>query len=121
MRLTIAYPPSANRYLRHTGSVTYRTSEANAYRKQAQLAAMAAGAKLHRFGPVEVHATLHPRLTKTGRASETRIDLDNCLKVALDALEGIAFDNDKQVRRITLEVGQPIDGGGLTLEVSAHG
>lgn len=119
MRLTIAYPPSANRYLRHTGRGTYRTSAANSYRKQAQLAALAAGAKLRHFGPVAIHAVLHPRLTKSGRASETRIDLDNCLKVALDALEGIAFENDKQVHRITLEVGPPIYGGGLTLEVSA--
>lgn len=117
MPLTLPYPPSANRYLRHTGRGTYRTSEANTYRKQAQLAAMMAGIKARHFGPVEIHATLHPRLTKDGKANGTRLDLDNCLKVALDALEGIAFDNDKQVRRITLEVGYPIYGGGLTLEV----
>lgn len=119
MQVTLPYPPSANRYLRHTARGTYRTSEANAYRKQAQLAALAAGASLHYYESIEVRATLHPRLTKTGRASDTRIDLDNCLKVALDALEGIAFANDKQVRRIILEVGQPMAGGGLTLEVEA--
>ena len=117
MPLTLPYPPSANRYLRHTGRGTYRTSAANAYRKQAQLAALMAGIRARHFGPVAIHAVLHPRLTKDGRASETRIDLDNCLKVALDALEGVAFENDKQVRRISLEVGPPIDGGGLTLDV----
>ena len=119
MSFTLPYPPSANRYLRHTGRGTYRTSEANTYRKQAQLAAMMAGIRARHFGPVAIHATLHPRLTKAGKASETRIDLDNCLKVALDALEGIAFENDKQVRRISLKVGPPIEGGGLTLEVEA--
>ena len=116
--VTLPYPPSANRYLRHTGRGTYRTAEANSYRRQAQLALMAAGAKLRQFGPVAIHAVLHPRLTKAGNASETRLDLDNCLKVALDAMQGVAFDNDKQVRRISLEIGYPIADGGLTLEVS---
>ena len=117
MRLTLPYPPSANRYVRHTANGSYRTSEANSYRRQAQLLAMAAGIRQRHFGPVAIRATLHPRLTKQGKASEVRVDLDNCLKVALDALQGIAFENDKQVARIVLEVGEPRDGGGLTLEV----
>lgn len=116
--VTLPYPPSANRYVRHTVKGSYRTSEANAYRRQAQLMAMAAGMRQRHFGPVEIRATLHPKLTKKGVASEVRIDLDNCLKVALDALQGIAFENDKQVTRIVLEVGEPLDIGGLTVEVS---
>ncbi len=119
MRLTLPYPPSANRYVRHTANGSYRTSEANSYRRQAQLLAMAAGMRQRHYGPVAISATLHPKLTKTGRASEVRVDLDNCLKVALDALQGIAFENDKQVVRIVLEVGRPITDGGLTVEVSA--
>ena len=62
---------------------------------------MAAGAKLRHFGPVAIHAVLHPRLTKEGRASETRIDLDNCLKLVADALNGILWHDDRQIVRVT--------------------
>ena len=119
--VTLPYPPSANRYVRHTVNGSYRTREANAYRRQAQLMAMAAGMRVRHFGPVAIRAVLHPRLTKRGTASEVRVDLDNCLKVALDALQGIAFENDRQVTRIVLEVGYPLDGGGLTVEVAEWG
>lgn len=118
MTLLLPYPPSANRYLRHTGHGTYRTGEANRYRSHARTVALAAGVNLARTGPVEIAATLHPRLTKSGEASGVCLDLDNCLKVALDALQGVAFDNDRQVRRITLVVGDPVTDGGLSLEVS---
>ena len=117
MNFTLPYPPSANRYVRHTANGSYRTAEANRYRRQAQLVVIAAGMLKCHLSPIEVHGILHPKMTKTGRASETRIDLDNCLKVALDALQGVAYDDDRQIRRITLEVGHPLAGGGLSLEV----
>lgn len=116
MRVTLPYPPSANRYLRHTSRGTYRTSEADSYRTQAQLLAKAAGAKVLDCA-VSVSATLHPRLTKAGKASGTRMDIDNCLKVALDALQRVAYADDSQVHRIVLEIGQPMKAGGLTLIV----
>ena len=116
MRVTLPYPPSANRYLRHTARGTYRTREADYYRNYAAAMARDAGAKML-AGPVSILAILHPRMTKKGKASETRIDLDNCCKVSLDALQGIAYEDDKQVHRIVMEVGAPVMGGGLTLEV----
>ncbi|EMS1813588.1 RusA family crossover junction endodeoxyribonuclease, partial [Neisseria gonorrhoeae] len=46
------------------------------------------------------------------------IDLDNALKVALDALQGVAYHNDRQVRRIAADyAGEPVAGGGLAVEV----
>lgn len=114
--VSLPYPPSANRYLRHTARGTYRTAEANQYRTKAGWLAKAAGARLT-AGPVDLTVTLHPRMTAKGKASATCIDLDNSLKVAIDALQGIAFENDRQVKRITLAYGDPLPGGGLTLEV----
>ena len=114
--VVLPYPPSANRYLRHTARGTYRTGEANKYREQAGWLAKAAGARPI-VGPVELKVTLHPRLTAKNKASGTVIDLDNCLKVAIDSLQGVAFENDRQVKRITLAYGHPVQDGGLTLEI----
>lgn len=117
MIVTLPYPPSANRYLRHTARGTYRTSEANAYRTQAQWLAKAAGFK-PLDGFVAVSVTLHPKETKKGQPSATVLDLDNCLKVAMDAMQGIAFENDKQVKQISMSYGCQKQDGGLTLEVT---
>lgn len=120
MIVTLPYPPSANRYLRHTARGTYRTAEANAYRTQAQWLARAACFKPV-AGPVMVGVTLHPKTTVKGNASATVLDLDNCLKVAMDAMQGVAFENDKQVKQISMAYGAPLPDGGLTLEVTSHG
>lgn len=48
-----------------------------------------------------------------------RVDLDNALKVALDALQGIAYENDRQITDIRIRLGLPIEGGGLSVIVSA--
>jgi crossover junction endodeoxyribonuclease RusA len=77
---------------------------------------MAVGAKPI-AGAVSLVVVLHPILTAKGKASETVIDLDNSLKVALDALQGVAFANDRQVKKIYLSYGPPMVGGGLSVSV----
>ena len=59
--------------------------------------------------------TLNPKKNKDGSESRVRIDLDNALKVVNDALNGIAYVDDRQIRRIVLEFGEPIVGGGLSV------
>jgi crossover junction endodeoxyribonuclease RusA len=118
MKVTLLYPPSANRYLRHTARGTYRTAEANHYREYAKWAALAAGVKIL-SGDVSLVVVLHPKLTEKGMASKTVIDLDNCLKVAIDALQGVAFSNDRQVKQIALSYGRPVLGGGLSVIVDS--
>lgn len=117
MIVTLPYPPSANRYLRHTARGTYRTAEATHYRANAARLAIVAGF-LPVAGPVSVAVILHPRKTAKGKPSAVVLDLDNCLKVALDALQGVAYQNDKQVKAIALRYGEPVADGGLTLEVT---
>ena len=114
--LHLPYPPSANRYLRHTNRGTYRTKEANIYRDRVAALSNISGAKVM-AGAVMMVATLHPKTTKKGMPSGTCIDLDNCVKVLCDALQGVCYANDKQLRHISLTVGDPIVGGGLTVEI----
>ena len=117
MKMMMPYPPSANRYLRHTARGTYRTSEANKYRASVATRARIAGACMI-YNGVQLIATLHPKLTASGKASKTCIDLDNCVKVLCDALQGVCYANDKQLRHISLTIGDPISGGGISVEIS---
>jgi len=70
---------------------------------------------------VVVRLALCPELTRKGVASKTRLDLDNCLKVALDALQGVAFSNDKQVVKLIAELGPAQVGGALMVEIEEVG
>ena len=70
------------------------------------------------IGELHVELVLHPRLTAKGEASKVRIDLDNAVKVALDALQGLAFADDAQVVELHASVGEPLQDGGLGVVVS---
>lgn len=113
------YPISANLYWRHFKGRTIVSKEAVAYKARVLSICRMVGVRLIESGPVAVHILLHPRLTKKGVASLTRLDLGNTEKVLSDALNGIAWTDDKQLERILLEVADPIDGGGVSISVEA--
>ena len=114
--LRLPYPISSNRYWRYSGSSTYVSSEAKDYKRAVVLIAKYAGLE-PLFGVVAVNITFHPKTTKAGATSKQRLDLDNVIKVTLDALQGVAYHNDSQVNYLTAEVGTAIDGGGLSVQV----
>ena len=117
MVLHLPYPPSANRYLRHTARGTYRTAEADRYRDVVRKIAFDGADSFECMsGPVSLYARLHPRLTANGRASKSCLDLDNCIKVVCDALQGVCYKNDRQLRCICISMDEPKTGGGLTVE-----
>lgn len=117
MRLILPYPVSANRYWRIWRNRAVRSAEAAAYKETVRRIAQEAGA-MPSEGFVAVRLRLIPKANKDGSANKTVIDLDNALKVALDALQGVAYHNDRQVRRIAAEYGsEPKQGGGLAVEI----
>ena len=116
IRLVLPYPVSANRYWRVFGGRVVHSAEARSYRNVVQIKARGVTPL---EGPVSVHVALCPGMTAKGVASKTRLDLDNCLKVALDALQGVAFSNDKQVVKLLAELGPAQVGGALMVEVRA--
>jgi len=118
MRLSLAYPPSTNRLWRHQRGRMVVSAEAQAWKQAAVWQARAVGCPLL-AGPVTVDMILHPRLTKAGKASQIRLDVDGPIKIALDALQGVAYANDKQVTCLTARVGAPLPEGGLTVQVKA--
>lgn len=101
MKLTLPYPPSANAYWRFNRQRGYMhpTHAAKKYKDEMESivrAQIGPRARLPMYsGPVSVSVVVY-RPARRG-------DLDNTLKVMLDALRGIAFVDDDQVVRITAD------------------
>lgn len=128
--IVLPYPISANRYwatrvVKPKGkpamAITYVTPEAVAYRKQVGLIANTQGLRCE-TGRMVLHVKLFPhrpldwakraRLNPDGWDDDVRcIDLGNCEKVLSDALNGIAYTDDKQLRGIHLERMEPDEHG----------
>lgn len=104
MRLTLAYPPSANRYWRmDRRGWMFVSSEGRRY-KAAIFAIARAQLRAGEFrGEFPVYATAPVRLTLRVYRPRHRGDLDNRLKVLLDALKGVLFGDDEQVVHITAD------------------
>lgn len=119
---TLPWPVSANVYWRTRVvkgvAMTYVSAEAKAFKEQVGWLLKAAGCVRPIEGRVAVSLTLYPhrpldwqkRQRKLGAQwddSVRSIDLDNAIKVTLDAMKGIAFEDDAWVRRITAERAEP--------------
>ena len=91
MTVILPYPPSANRYWRVVNGRPIVSKAAREYKIEAGWKAKAQGQQIM-VGPVSVTIAVY-RPQKRG-------DLDNLLKVILDALNGIAYDDDAQIVEI---------------------
>lgn len=86
--IVLPLPPSANRYWRNYNGVTVVSDDAKAYKAGVWLQAQQAG--MHPYTePVAVYLHVYRK--------QKRGDLDNFVKVALDALICIAYQDDDQV------------------------
>ena len=96
MNLTLPLPPSANRYWRSiclgNRPRVLVSKQGRAYRKRAQLVA---GAQFKR-----VPLTQDVRVVLNVYTPTRAGDLDNRIKPTLDALQGIAYADDRQVVEI---------------------
>jgi len=122
IRLVLPYPVSANRYWKAITipgrTMMAPTKEANAYRSAVGWAARAAGIHAPIAGRVAIEIQLYPQRPQdwAKRAAKDPqcwddtvrcIDLDNANKVLLDALKGLAIEDDKWVRRLTSQRMEP--------------
>jgi len=141
IHLTLPYPISANRYWAsrvvtvkgRQMPMVYVTSEAKDYIEQVGWLCRAAGIREALQGRIAVHVRLFPnrpqdwakRVKKLGATWDDSVqcmDLTNCEKVLLDALNTIAFNDDKQIRRYLAERMEPDEKGArveMTIEALA--
>jgi crossover junction endodeoxyribonuclease RusA len=133
--LVLPYPVSANRYWRHGlikgHPATFRSKEAKAYIEQVGYIAKAAGLRLPYEGRVLMDLKLYPQrpLDFAKRACKNPdgwdddvrcMDLGNCEKVLQDALNGIAYLDDKQLWRVTKERMEPTGDEHIVVTLSKY-
>lgn len=132
--VTLPAPISANRYWRTRVAkgivMTYISPEAKAFKADVAYILRDAGVRKPIEGRVSVNITLYPhrpldwqkRQQKLGDAwddSVRSIDLDNAIKVTLDALKGLAFEDDVWVREIWARRAEP-DSMGARVMVNVY-
>ena len=125
--LTLPYPVSANRYWRSfvprggNRAITVVSDEAKAYREECAWRAMAAGLRPLK-GRVLLELWLYPSRPQDWQKRARKdpdtwddtvqcIDLGNAEKVLSDALNGVAWEDDKQHRKIIKERMPPDEHG----------
>lgn len=122
IELVLPYPLSSNRYWKAI-TIPGRTmmapsKEAKAYKAEVGYRARQAGIRTPLLGRISLHLMLYPqrpqdwarraRINPHAWDDDVRcIDLGNAEKVLSDALNGIAWHDDKQHRRILLERMEP--------------
>lgn len=122
IELTLPYPLSSNRYWRPVNIGKHitivPTKEAKAYKAEVAWMARQAGVHQPLQGRIALHVQLYPQRPQDWARRAKRdpitwdddvrcIDLGNAEKVLSDALNGVAWLDDKQHRRILLERMEP--------------
>lgn len=109
---------------------TYLSDDAKTYKSDVHFLAKKAGIRYPMVGRIELQVQLYPhrpidwqkraRLDPlTWDDSVQCIDLGNCEKVLSDALNGIAWIDDKQHRRIVLERMEPDGDARVVVTIAA--
>lgn len=135
--ITLPWPVSANRYWRsfvprgQSRAIVVLSDEAKAYKQRVGWMVKAAGLRAPIAGRVAVSIALYPHRPQDWQSRQRKhgatwddtvqcIDLDNANKVLLDALKGVAIEDDKWVRRIVSERMEPDAGDArVVLTISA--
>ena len=115
--LALPFPPSVNRYWRHFRGITIVSEEGLAFR--AEVCARAMEARIRPIdGDLRVGVRYHPKKPKVDAGRPVRrMDLDNILKGPLDALEGHAFNNDRQIVELQVTLEEPVPEGKVVVEI----
>lgn len=108
--LELPYPPSVNHYWRRVGARTLISRGGRAFR-EAVCSILARRGVKPLGGALVVDITIHP-------PDRRRRDIDNVQKALLDALQhGGAYGDDSQIVRLTIEKGDPLDGGKTLVQI----
>lgn len=113
MELNLPYPPSGNHMWKHAKGRHYLTTQAKDYYRNVAYIVVNEGKMVNIDYEVEVECQLFP-------PDRRRRDLDNAWKVIADSLtKAGVWQDDKQIRKLTLEWGSVDKAGGMAT-VSIH-
>ena len=106
MKLTLPFPPSANRYWRNYRGVTVVSQEAKSFKAHVRLVTKRIQPQ---EGPLQWSAVAY--------FPNRRGDLSNRIKIVEDALNGIAWIDDSQVMALQIERAIDKDNPRIEIEV----
>ena len=111
--LTFPYPPSVNAYWLQSGNRRYISKRGRDFKLAVQQYIY--NNQLSSFGsqPVDLSIILFPR-------DKRLLDIDNCCKAILDSMNGLMYDDDQQVWKLTVERGEKIKGGGCQVTIKEY-
>lgn len=132
--LVLPYPPSTNRYWRHRsmpggGIQTYVSKDGKEFRESVAALARVSGLRTPLAGRVALDYTLYPHRPQDWKTRQRKlgdgwqdtvqcIDLDNAQKALLDALTGVAFEDDAWVREIHARRAEPDGESRLVVRIT---
>ena len=109
----LPYPPSVNHYWRSVGGRMLISKEGRTFRRKVCAILGRCGAE-PLDGDLSIEIIVYP-------PDRRRRDVDNVLKSLLDALEkGGAYENDSQIKRLTIEKRQPVKGGHTSIKLQTY-
>lgn len=109
--LTFPYPPSINNYWLASGHRRYISKRGMEFKKAVQEAC--AGIPSFEDQKVEVTILLFPR-------DKRLLDVDNVCKAILDSMNGIIYEDDQNVWKLSIERRQKIKGGGCQVTIQPY-
>lgn len=109
MKLTLPFPPSANRYWRVFRGRAVLSAEARKYKNDVRLV----NAKARPIGD-----GVSVQWSAVAYFPDRRGDLSNRIKILEDALNGIAWDDDSQVEAISIVRGLDKKNPRIEIEVT---
>lgn len=113
MNINLPWPPSANRYWRFWNRKIIISREAIEYKKSVRQCSYTWPVKRIN-GRLELMIVAFP-------PDKRPRDLDNLLKITIDSLESAAlFENDSQIDKITIERGEVIKNGYLSVLINKY-
>lgn len=110
--LRLPMPPSANVYWRLGKHGLYVSDEAKQYKQEVWILAREYGI----YDPLEGAVIVTAKVYRPRKAG----DLDNRLKVLLDALQGTAYHNDKQIVEIHAYLLESPNDGYVVVDIASN-
>jgi len=105
------YPPSVNSYWLSAGKRRYISKRGQEFKNAVR--EILKDSISFGSSPVELQIIFHPR-------DKRLMDIDNCLKAIQDSMNGILYDDDQQVWKLTVERGSKIKGGGCQVTIKEY-
>jgi len=112
--LDLPYPPSVNNYWIASGHRRFISKRGKEFKHAVWIAILQSKAKSFEDDLLEVHIHLYPR-------NKRLMDIDNCCKSILDAMQDAGlYNDDKQVYRLVIERKEIVEGGGAIVMVDRY-